>query len=178
LLRRFLDRLYLASAVFAALCIAGICVVMLAQAFGRGAGILFRGADDITGWLCAAAAFFALGHTFRHGELVRVGLLLEQLGPRARWAAEAAALTFTACFTAYMLWAIASYVYETWRAHYVTQGLLIIPEWIPQVSLVVGMAIFLTAVLDELVAVLRGQKPAYQLAEEAKRASGDFSESV
>jgi TRAP-type C4-dicarboxylate transport system permease small subunit len=77
-----------------------------------------------------------------------------------------------------MWWAIASYVYETWQAKWLTQGLLIIPEWIPQTSLVLGMSIFLVAVLDELIAVLRGQKPAYQLAEEAKRAAGDFSESV
>jgi len=61
---------------------------MLGQAIGRSFGILFRGADDITGWLTAAAAFFALGHTFRHGELVRVGIWLDYMGPRARWAAE------------------------------------------------------------------------------------------
>ena len=40
----------------------------------------------------------------------------------------------------------------------------------------IGVLIFLIAVLDELVAVLRGRKPAYQLAEEERRARGDFSE--
>src|SRR5262245_59031932 len=49
---------------------------MLAQALGREIGVLVRGADDIVAWLCAASAFFALGHTFRHGELVRVGGLV------------------------------------------------------------------------------------------------------
>jgi TRAP-type C4-dicarboxylate transport system permease small subunit len=78
-LRRFLDRLYAASGALAALCLAAICVVMLAQSFGREAGILVRGADDIVSWLCAASAFLALGHTFRHGELVRVGLWLDKL---------------------------------------------------------------------------------------------------
>ena len=177
-MRRFLDRLYFASAVLAALCLAAIAVVMLAQALGRVGGILFRGSDDITGWLCAAAAFFALGHTFRHGELVRVGLWIDRLGGRARWAAEVLALLITACFTGYMLWAIGVYVYEGWRENYLTQGLLIIPEWIPQLSLVVGVLIFLVAVVDELVTVLRGRKPAYQEAEEARRAAGDFSETV
>jgi hypothetical protein len=41
---------------------------------------------------------------------------------------------------------------------------------------VIGVAIFLVAVLDELVTVLRGQKPAYQVAEDERRAQGDFSE--
>ena len=177
-MRRFLDRLYLAAAVLAALCLAAIAVVMLAQAFGRGVGILIRGTDDITGWLTAAAAFFALGHTFRHGELVRVGLWIDRLSGRARWLAEVIALTVAACFTGYMLWAIGSYVHDGWRDNYLTQGLLIIPEWIPQMSLVLGVLIFLISILDELVTVLRGQKPAYQVAEEARRAAGDFSETV
>ena len=177
-MRRFLDRLYTGSGVIAALCILGICVVMLLQAFGREAGILFRGADDIVAWLCAAAAFLALGHTFRHGELVRVGLWLERLGPRGRWRCELFALGATLCFTAYMLWAITTFVYENWRDKYVTQGLLVIPEWMPQVSLVIGVAIFLVAILDELLRVLKKEKPTYQAQEEARRAAGDFSETT
>src|SRR4249920_129982 len=128
---------------------------MLAQAVGRSFGILIRGADDITGWLCAAAAFLALGHTFRHGELVRVGLWVERLGSRF---AELFALGVALCATAYMLWAIVAYVYGNWRDKYMTQGLLVIPEWIPQVSLVIGVSVFLVALVDETVRVLGRQK--------------------
>src|SRR3982074_403855 len=108
-MRRFLDRLYAASGAFAALCLAAICVMMLAQAFGREAGILIRGAEDITAWLCAASAFFALGHTFRHGELVRVGLWLDMPGTRSRWFAEIFSLGATALFDAYMMWSVARF---------------------------------------------------------------------
>jgi TRAP-type C4-dicarboxylate transport system permease small subunit len=177
-LRRFLDRLYAASGELAALCLASICVVMLAQAFGREAGILVRGADDIVAWLCAASAFLALGHTFRHGELVRVGLWIDMLGARARWYAELFSLTLTTAFLAYMLWAVASFVYESWKLNEVAQGLIQVPIWIPQLSFVIGVLIFFVAVVDELVAVLRKQKPAYQQAEEARRAAGDFSETI
>ena len=177
-MRRFLDRLYLASGALAAVCVAAICVLMLAQAFGREAGFLVRGADDIVAWLCAASAFFALGHTFRHGELVRVGLLVNRLGGRSRRLAELFALGITAAFVAYMLWAVGGFVYESWKFNEVAQGLLRVPIWIPQMSLVLGVLIFLIAVLDDLVTVLKKQKPAYQLAEEARRAAGDFSEMV
>ena len=51
MVRRFLDRLYYASGALAAVCLAAICVMMLAQALGREAGILIRGAEDITAWL-------------------------------------------------------------------------------------------------------------------------------
>jgi TRAP-type C4-dicarboxylate transport system permease small subunit len=177
-LRRFLNRLYDASGALAALCLVGIFVVMLAQSFGREAGVFLRGADDIVAWLCAASAFLALGHTFRHGELVRVGLWLDMLRPRARRRAELAALGVTAAFVAYMLWAVVRFVYESWKLNEVAQGLIRVPIWMPQLCFVVGVLIFFIAVLDELVRVLRSQKPTYQLAEESRRAAGDFSETL
>lgn len=176
--RRALDLLYEASGAFAALSLAGIFVVMLGQAFGREVGLLIRGADDITAWLCAAASFFALGHTFRAGELVRMGLVIDRLGPPARRWAELVALSVTALFVGYMAWAAVSFVYDSWKFDEVAQGLIKIPIWIPQLSLVFGVLILLVAVLDELVAVLRRQKPAYQIAAEERRARGDFSETV
>ena len=177
-MRGFLNRLYDAGGALAALCLAGIFVVMLAQSFGREAGILLRGADDIVAWLCAATAFLALGHTFRHGELVRVGLWLDKLGTRGRWMAELFALGLTSAFAAYMLWAVVRFVYESWKFSEVAQGLIRVPIWIPQHCFAVGVIIFFVAVVDELVRVLRKEKPTYQLAEESRRAAGDFSETV
>jgi TRAP-type C4-dicarboxylate transport system permease small subunit len=177
-LRRFLNRLYDLSGALAALCLVGIFVVMLAQSFGREAGLFFRGADDIVAWLCAATAFLALGHTFRHGELVRVGLWLHQLGERGRWLAELFALSLTSAFVAYMLWAVVRFVYESWKFNEVAQGLIKVPIWMPQLCFVAGVSIFFVAVLDELFRVLRKDKPTYQLAEEARRAAGDFSETL
>jgi len=175
-LRRFLDRLYSASGALAAICLASICVLMLAQAVGREFGLLIRAADDITSWLCAAAAFLALGHTFRHGELVRVGLFIDLLKPAARRIAEIAALTLTALFVGYMAVAVTKFVYESWKFKEVAQGLVRIPIWIPQLCFVIGVLIFFVAVVDELIAVLKKQNPAYQLAEEDRRARGDYSE--
>ncbi len=175
-MRRLLDRLYAASGIAAAICLAGICVLMLAQAFAREMGILIRGADDISAWLCAASVFLALGHTFHKGELIRVGLWVERLGVAARRRAEIVVLSAAALCTGYMTWAIAHFVFESWKFNEVAQGLIKIPIWIPQLSLVLGTLIFLIAVIDTWVAVWRGEKPAYQLAEEARRNTGDFSE--
>ena len=175
-MRRFLDRLYAASGALAALCLASICVLMLAQAVGREFGLLIRAADDITSWLCAAAAFLALGHTFRHGELVRVGLFIDMVPASWRRLAELVALTITGLFVGYMAWAACTFVYESWKFKEVAQGLIKIPIWIPQMCFVLGVLVFLVAVLDELVVVIRNRKPAYQVAEEQRRASNDFSE--
>jgi TRAP-type C4-dicarboxylate transport system permease small subunit len=177
-LRRFLDRLYAASGVLAAACLASIAVVMLAQAGMREIGMLLRGADDIVGWLCAASAFLALGHTFRRGELVRVGLLIEHLPPRPRRVLALAALGLTVLFCAYMLYAAARFVFQSWQFEEVAQGLIQIPIWIPQASFVAGAAILFIAVLDEFVVLARGATPAYQAAEDERRANKDFSETL
>jgi len=173
-LRRFLDRLYAASGALAAVCLAGICVLMLAQALGREFGVLIRGADDIVGWLCAASAFFALGYTFRHGELVRVGLLLERLSVAARRRAELLALGAAFLFSAYLLWAVALFVYQSWRFDEVAQGLIKTPIWIPQLSVVLGAAILFIAITDDFIALARGGTPAYRSGEQAHRAEPDM----
>jgi len=177
-MRRFLDRLYDGAGVAAAIAMAGICVLMLAQAFGREAGILIRGAEDIVAWLCAACAFLALAHTFRSGDLVRVGVFLDRLPGRLRWYAELVALGVTMIFVAYILWAVTRFVYDSYAFNEVAQGLIRVPIWIPQLSLPIGIAIFFVAIVDELVTVLRKQKPSYQVAEEARAAAGDFSEKL
>jgi TRAP-type C4-dicarboxylate transport system permease small subunit len=173
-----LDRLYAASGALAALCLASIAVVMLAQAAMRELGMLFRGADDIVSWLCAGSAFLALGHTFRRGELVRIGLVVDRLPARVRRPVNLAALAVAVAFVGYMVYAVTRFVYESWQFNEIAQGLIQIPIWIPQMSFVLGALILFVAMLDELVVLARGGKPAYQAAEEERRERKDFGESL
>lgn len=177
-LRRALDTVYAASGALAAVCLASIAVVMLLQAGMREFGMLFRGADDIVAWLCAASAFLALGYTFRHGELVRVGLLIERLPQRARRHAETASLLVALVFVSYVVYAASLFVYESWKFKELAQGLIHIPIWIPQLSFVFGACVFLVAVLDELVTHLAGGTPAYRRVEQARRAHPEAQEHV
>ena len=177
-MRRFLDRLYDAAGAAAAVCLASIAIVMLAQAGMREFGMLFRGADDIVGWLCAASAFLALGHTFRRGELVRVGIVIDHLPPRVRRPVGIGALFIAVAFVAYMAYAVLRFVYESWAFKEVAQGLIEIPIWIPQMSFVLGALVLLVAVVDEFIVMVGGGKPAFEVAEEDRRARKDFSETI
>ncbi len=177
-MRRFLNRLYTASGALAAVCLASIAVVMLLQAGMREFGMLLRGADDIVAWLCAGSAFLALGHTFRRGELVRVGLIVDLLPPRPRRTAAIAALAITVLFVGYMVYAVIRFVYESWQFEEVAQGLIAIPIWIPQLSFALGALVLFIAVVDEFVVLVRGGTPAYQAAEEDRQARKDFSETL
>ncbi|MES2999689.1 MAG: TRAP transporter small permease [Pseudomonadota bacterium] len=177
-MRRFLDRLYLASGAIGACFILLICVVMVAQSILREFGVRTGAANDIVAWSCAAASFFAMAHAFKHGDFVRVTLLLEKLSPRARRTMEIVCLAIAAVSVGYLAFWANRFTYDSWRFNEVAQGLLPIPMWIPQASFALGSILLLVAVVDELIIVLRGGKPTYVVAVEERHAKGDFSSDV
>jgi TRAP-type C4-dicarboxylate transport system permease small subunit len=176
--RSALDKLYTGAGALAAIFVAGICVLMLAQSAFRELGMQIRGADDLTAWLCAAAAFLPLAYVFKSGELIRVGLLLEKVSEPRRRVLEIFSLAVALLVTGYMTWAVGRFVYESWKFKELAQGLLPIPIWIPQLSFFAGVTILFIAVADEFVNVVRGGKPAYRIAEEERFARGEFGEGV
>ena len=178
MLRRLLDRMHVASGYLAAFFVFAIFVVMIGQTVVREFGVRTGGTDDVVGWFCAAASFLVLPNAFKRGDLVRVTLLLEQLGPRARQIAEGVSLACASAFTLYMAWWCVVSTYDTWRLGDMANGLIVLPMWIPQLSLPIGALFLAVAVVDEFVRVLLGSKPTYQVEVEARHARGDFSEDV
>ena len=85
-MRRFLNFIYDAAGYLAAFFVFAIFVVMIAQTIMRELGMRTGGTDDIVAWFCAASAFLAMADTFKRGDFVRVGLMLEHLNARARHA--------------------------------------------------------------------------------------------
>ena len=93
-MRRFLDTLYMIAGGVAALCILGICVLMVGQSVMRELGFRTGAVNDVVAWLCAAAAFLAMAHAFKHGDFVRVTLLLEKMSAPMRQRFEIFGLDF------------------------------------------------------------------------------------
>jgi len=173
--RRALDALYLVSAGLASIALFGIFVTMMAQVFLRQFNVQFPGADDLTAYLCVATAFFALGYTFKRGELIRVGLFIDRFGPAKRRWAEAAVLTLAAALVAYIVrWTFSDAMFSL-EIEEVAQGSVPFLLWVPKLAIPIGAGILLIAILDELVIVLRGGKPTYIRAAEERAARGDFS---
>lgn len=177
-MRKFLDRLYLWAAYLAALCVLAICVLMIGQSILREFGVATGATNDFVAWLCAAAAFLAMAHAFKHGDFVRVTLLLERMPPGVRRVFETASLAI-ACFAiGYLAFWATRFTYESWQFKDMSNGLVAVPLWIPQTTFVVGAWLFFIAVLDEMILVLRGNRPTYVVAVEERHAHGDFSADV
>lgn len=177
-MRRFLDALYLGAAGLAALFVLAICVLMVGQSIGREMGWRTGAVNDIVSWCCAAAAFLAMAHAFKHGDFVRVTLGLEKAGTATRRALELATLAIGCLATGYLAWSANLFTYESWEFNDLAQGLLPLPLWIPQLSFALGSILLFIAVLDEFIIVLRGGRPTYVTAVEERHAQGDFSSDV
>ena len=177
-MRRALDALFDAAGALAGLAVFLIFVLMIIASIGRIVGWRVGGVNDIVAWLTAASAFLAMAHSFKHGDFVRVTLLLEKLPPRTSHVFEAVALSIAMIAVGYLGWWAARFTYESWEFNDIAGGLVVIPIWIPQMSFVIGALLLMLAVLDELVIVLRGAKPTYVRLVEERHARGDFTEDI
>ena len=162
MLRRSLDALYLGAGWLAGVFLVAILVMMMAMSLGRELGVNVKSGDDITAWCMAAMAFLGLAHTFKSGEMIRVGLLTDRLAGWKKHAAEIFALGMAALFTGYFAWQVVAMTYTSYLINDMSTGVLVIPLWIPQIGFAAGLVILFVAVLDELVHVLLGNKPRYE----------------
>ena len=177
-MRRFLDRLNLWSGYLGALFIVAICVAMVGQSILRELGVRTGAVNDVVSWFCAAAAFFTMAHAFKHGDFVRVTLMLESATPSARRILELVSLVIGSIATGYLAWSACLFTYESWEFNDMAQGMLPMPLWIPQLSFAFGAVLLWVAVVDELILVLRGETPTFVRAVEERHAKGDFSSDI
>lgn len=162
MIRRALDALYLASGILAAVFLLIIFVLMIGLSSGRDIGFDIPAGDDFAAWSMVAMSFLGLAHTFKRGEMIRVGLLLERFTGRTRQMMELFALTVAIVFLAYFTKNAIQLTTDSYRFNDMSQGVVAVPLWIPQTGYALGLAILLIAMVDEFVHVARGNHPSYE----------------
>jgi TRAP-type C4-dicarboxylate transport system permease small subunit len=161
-LRRVLDLLYLAAGYAAGVFLFAIFAIMMVMSVGRQFALNIPAGDDFASWCMAAMAFLGLAHTFKRGEMIRVGLVLERLRGRTKTVAETVALGIAAAFVLYFTRHAVQMTYDSWRFNDVAQGVVALPLWIPQLGFTGGLVILSIALVDELVNVIGGNRPSYE----------------
>ena len=160
-MRKLLNVAVNAAGIAAGLLLVAMVVVMFAAIVLRQLGILLPGHEEITTFAMVGMAFLGLPYAYRTGAHVRVETLLTRVpAPLQRkldtWSVAVAMLICAAfCYFVLRL-AWDSYVFGD-----VSEGLLAIPRWIPQLPMFVGLALFALSLLDDLVALSRGRAPSF-----------------
>jgi TRAP-type C4-dicarboxylate transport system permease small subunit len=173
-MRLLLNGLYKGGGLLGAFFILAIAVLVIAQVFlnliDRISGMMFENAigltipsyADFTGFFLAAASFLALAYTLREGGHIRVTLVLQQLPKRVQHYAEIWCLLFVAAIAVFATYYTASLVHESWTYNDMSSGMVAVPIWIPQLSVLIGLSILSIALIDEFVCVLKGGDASYE----------------
>lgn len=150
-IRPVLDRLYLAGGVLAAVFLIAILLLITAQMVARWTGQVLTGAPDYTGYAMAASSFLAMAYALNKGVHIRVNLLLNALGRKARWVVEVWCFGIGSYLTAFFAYYAIKSTYESYRWHDISQGQDASPLWVPQLAMCVGITMLAIAFFDNLV---------------------------
>ena len=162
MIRRGLDGLYLFAGYLAGAFLVLIFLLMMGLSLGREVGVNIPAGDDFASWCMAAMAFLGLAHTFKHGDMIRVGLMVDRLRGRARWAVEMFALVIGTGFVGYFAWYATVMTWQSWQFADTSTGVVAVPLWTPQLGFSGGLVILMIAFVDELIHVGRGGLPRYE----------------
>ncbi len=156
-----MDRLFAACGGLAALFLAGICVLVLAQIIGRLMGVAVPSADEFAGYCLSASSFLALGYALRKNHHIRVTLLIDRLPRAYRRTAEGLCVAGGLAVSLFITVNTAEMVYYSVTFGDLTQGLVPIPLWIPQSGMMIGVSVLTLAFVVDAARMLRGLDPTY-----------------
>ena len=153
-LRRMLDGLYKGAGVLAALCLVAILLLIVAQMVARWTGELFPGAPNYAGYVMAAASFLAFASALNGGAHIRVSILLNALGPKAKWVMEIWCFAIGTAIAWYFVYYCQKFVYWSWKFKDISQGQDKTLLWMPQSLMLIGAVILAIALTDHLLSLI------------------------
>jgi len=154
---RIFDRIYQGLLVLAGLSMIGALLSVMLGIIGRQINWNLPGLDAYAGYSIAAAFFLALPSAFRHGDHIRVTLVLQHLSVRMRNRVEVICLLAGLALATHLCWFSGKLAWISYVVHDVSPGADVTPMWIPQLSMVVGTAGFVLVFVHALSARWQGQ---------------------
>ena len=115
-----------------------------------------QGLDAYAGYAIAATLFLALPSTLKHGDHIRVTLVMQRLSARAQNVLEYWCLLAASSLSVYLAWFACRLVWVSYTTHDMSQSADASPLWIPQLAMALGCIGFAIAFLHALVARMMG----------------------
>jgi TRAP-type C4-dicarboxylate transport system permease small subunit len=159
-MRQALHRLHQLGALLAGVFLVAVGALTLVPIVARLAGWPAHSWDEVATYCMAASAFLGLACTWRSGVHVRMELLINRFQGPFRKGLEILALVITLTACGYFTWFASRFAKESFQMNDMSQGLLPIPLWIPQSSMVIGLVLLCMAIGESLFdAIHSGQAP-------------------
>ncbi|UOA33129.1 hypothetical protein DSM110093_02941 [Sulfitobacter sp. DSM 110093] len=101
--------------------------------------------DEFVGYAISICIIWSLGYVLEHGDLIRVGLVLDRLPERAQQLLTAASALMAGAMSAGLAWMFWIRVARAWSRGTVSSSVAAVPTWIPEGAIMVGLALFALA---------------------------------
>ena len=138
-----IDRLSLSLAQVAVVALIIMMVLITVEVFMRKFfGISTKIAHDFSAFLLVAVLFLGAAETLRAGKHLRVTVLYDRWNPKIRSVLYKAALMIAIIFVLSLLWVSTGLVVTSYGRGAMTEGLVRIPEFIPQLAIPIGLFFF------------------------------------
>jgi len=113
--------------------------------------------EEFVGYATASATFFGLAAALRDGELIRVGILLEIVGPSFRRLIEARSALLALATCSFIGWFLMRTALRSFERGTTSTSLLETPLWISQLLIFVGVTAFWLQISVHLIKALSGR---------------------
>lgn len=160
--------MYSAAEFLAAVCMVGVLLAVLTSILSRQLEFHVSGLDAYAGYFMASAGFLALASTLRHGEHIRVTLVLNALAPAGKRRLDIAALAVGVAIAVSLAVFSTKLVIDSYTFNDISTSNDATPLWIPQLGMAVGTILLLIAFIDLIVGRIRGDESGMD-AEEQQR---------
>ncbi|ARP95153.1 TRAP transporter large permease [Bordetella genomosp. 13] len=148
---RVLDRIGRCSGWLATAVLLAMAAIMSYEIFSRYAfNSPTSWATEISGYLLVAMVFFGLSAAQAGNAHVQVELWVDRLQPAARRQAELVGQWLALLFALVLAWQMASFNVREYINDTRDWGLLSTPQWMPQLSVSIGMAVFSMSILVDI----------------------------
>jgi TRAP-type C4-dicarboxylate transport system permease small subunit len=145
-----LDGFYRWLLYLAAVSMLATLTTILLGIAGRQFGFDIPGLDAYAGYSIAASLFLALPATLRHGEHIRVTLVLNRLKGRLRTVVDYWCLLAGTAISLYLAWFAIRLVWVSWVHGDVSPAADAQPLWIPQLTMALGCIGLALAFIEDL----------------------------
>ncbi len=141
----------------AALCMAGLFLLMIAEIVARGVFSTSLGFSwEVSGYLLGAVIFLGAANALRSGSHVRISFLLDMLPRHFSRALDVASTLVAALITAYMTYAFFKLGWTSWSREIVSATVVQTPLFIPQLIFAIGLATLFLQLVARLLSLATG----------------------
>ena len=133
-----------------------MALVTTAEVLGRALlGISIQVSSELGGYLLVSLAFFSFAVCQERDAFINVDFVQARLSPRGKAFSQVVFGIISIAFCAILEFYLIRLVWRSYDSGSISATLLYTPQWIPQLSMPLGMAAFIISLLRTLIGNLR-----------------------